>query len=38
MESDKQVVLVAQKTPSEDNPSIADIYEVGTSGNDPAAA
>jgi ATP-dependent Lon protease len=30
MESDKQVVLVAQKTPSEDNPSIADIYEVGT--------
>ena len=30
MESDKQVVLVAQKTPSEDNPSITDIYEVGT--------
>ena len=30
MESDKQVVLVAQKTPSEDNPSIDDIYEVGT--------
>ncbi|MDA9877414.1 endopeptidase La [bacterium] len=30
MESDKQIVLVAQKTPSEDNPSIADIYEVGT--------
>ncbi|MEJ6773932.1 MAG: endopeptidase La [Porticoccaceae bacterium] len=30
MESDKQVVLVAQKTPSEDNPSIDDIYDVGT--------
>ena len=30
MESDKQIILVAQKTPSEDNPSIADVYEVGT--------
>jgi ATP-dependent Lon protease len=30
MESDKQIVLVAQKNPAEDNPSLEDIYQVGT--------
>jgi ATP-dependent Lon protease len=30
MDSDKQIVLVAQKMPSEDSPKLADIYEVGT--------
>jgi len=30
MESDKQIVLVAQKNPAEDNPSIEDVYQVGT--------
>lgn len=30
MESDKQIVLVAQKNPSEDNPSVEDVYQVGT--------
>ena len=30
MESDKQIVLVAQKNPAEDNPSVVDVYEVGT--------
>ena len=30
MESDKQIVLVAQKNPAEDNPSLQDIYQVGT--------
>ena len=29
MESDKQIVLVAQKNPAEDNPSVGDVYEVG---------
>ncbi|MDG1165031.1 MAG: LON peptidase substrate-binding domain-containing protein, partial [Porticoccaceae bacterium] len=30
MESGKQIILVAQKNPSEDNPSIEDVYQVGT--------
>ncbi|HIG67868.1 MAG TPA: endopeptidase La [Porticoccaceae bacterium] len=30
MEADKQVVLVAQKDPSEDNPGAEDVYKVGT--------
>ena len=30
MENNKQVVLVAQKNPGEDNPKIDDIYAVGT--------
>ena len=30
MESDKQIVLVAQKNPAEDDPSLEDIYQVGT--------
>jgi len=30
MENNKQVVLVAQKNPGEDNPKIDDIYTVGT--------
>ena len=30
MESDKQIVLVAQKNPAEDNPRIEDVYQVGT--------
>jgi len=30
MEADKQVVLVAQKDPSEDNPGVEDVYKVGT--------
>ena len=30
MSSGKQVVLVTQKDPAEDNPSLNDIYEIGT--------
>ena len=30
MENNKQVVLVAQKNPAEDNPKLDDIYAVGT--------
>lgn len=30
MDSDKQVVLVTQKNPSEDNPKIDDVYQIGT--------
>jgi len=30
MESDKQIVLVAQKDPSEDEPGAQDVYKVGT--------
>jgi ATP-dependent Lon protease len=30
MESNKQILLVAQKSAGEDNPDIADIYDVGT--------
>ena len=30
MENNKQVVLVAQKNPGEDNPKIEDIYTIGT--------
>ena len=30
MENNKQVVLVAQKNPAEDNPKLNDIYAVGT--------
>lgn len=30
MESDKQIVLVAQKNPAEDNPGVEDVYQVGT--------
>ena len=30
MELDKQIILVAQRNPSEDNPGIEDVYEVGT--------
>ena len=30
MEADKQVVLVAQKDPSVDNPGAEDVYTVGT--------
>ena len=30
MREDKQILLVAQKNASEDNPSVADIYRVGT--------
>jgi len=33
MDSDKQVVLITQKDPSEDNPKIDDIYQVGTQAN-----
>ncbi|MEM9469301.1 MAG: endopeptidase La [Pseudomonadota bacterium] len=33
MQGDKQVLLVTQKTPSEDNPSEEDLYTVGTIGN-----
>ncbi|MBG77864.1 MAG: endopeptidase La [Alphaproteobacteria bacterium] len=32
MENDKQVVLVTQKSPSEDEPTADDLYEVGTIG------
>ena len=30
MESDKHIVLVAQKDPSDDDPALDDIYKVGT--------
>lgn len=30
MASDKQVLLVAQRNPAEDNPNIQDLYEIGT--------
>ena len=30
MREDKQIVLVAQKNASDDNPSVDDIYRVGT--------
>ena len=30
MESNKQILLVAQKSAGEDNPDVADIYNVGT--------
>src|SRR3990172_6605172 len=30
MESNKQILLVAQRSAGEDNPEIADIYDVGT--------
>ena len=30
MEADKQIVLVAQKDPSEDDPGVDDVYQVGT--------
>ena len=30
MENNKQVVLVAQKNPTEDNPKLDDLYRVGT--------
>ena len=33
MESDKQVVLVTQKDPSEDNPKADDIHQIGTLAN-----
>ena len=33
MESDKQVMLVAQKSASEDDPGEQDIYKIGTVGN-----
>jgi ATP-dependent Lon protease len=32
MEDDKQIILVSQKNPSEDDPSADDIYDVGTIG------
>jgi ATP-dependent Lon protease len=32
MQDDKQILLVAQKNAADDNPSIEDIYEVGTIG------
>ncbi|MFP4098825.1 MAG: endopeptidase La [Alphaproteobacteria bacterium] len=32
MHTDKQIVLVTQKNPSEDNPSPEDLYSVGTMG------
>ncbi len=30
MENDKQIVLVAQKDPSDDDPTLEDVYKVGT--------
>ncbi|MDO8289342.1 MAG: endopeptidase La [Parvibaculum sp.] len=32
MQDDKQILLVAQKNAADDNPSIEDIYEIGTIG------
>ncbi len=32
MHSDKQIILVTQKTPTEDDPSAGDLYSVGTIG------
>lgn len=33
MQEDKQILLVTQKSPSEDEPSSDDLYEIGTIGN-----
>ncbi len=33
MEEDKQILLVTQKSPSEDDPKAEDLYQVGTIGN-----
>jgi len=33
MEDDKQILLMTQKSPSDDNPNGDDLYEVGTIGN-----
>ena len=33
MQEDKKIVLVTQKTPSEDDPTADDLYDVGTIGN-----
>ena len=33
MQEDKQILLITQKSPSEDEPSADDLYEVGTIGN-----
>jgi ATP-dependent Lon protease len=33
MQDDKQILLVAQKNAADDNPNIADIYDVGTIGS-----
>ncbi|MFZ2469145.1 MAG: endopeptidase La [Parvibaculum sedimenti] len=33
MQDDKQILLVAQKNAADDNPEIADIYDVGTIGS-----
>ncbi|MDE1174137.1 MAG: endopeptidase La [Parvibaculaceae bacterium] len=33
MQEDKQILLVAQKNPGDDNPGIEDIYDVGTIGS-----
>ena len=32
MEKDKQIILLTQKTPSEDDPSADDLYTIGTVG------
>ena len=32
MRTDKQIVLLTQKTPSEDDPKTEDLYDVGTIG------
>ena len=33
MDKDKQIVLVAQRNPAEDNPSLDDLYQIGTLAN-----
>ena len=33
MQEDKQILLITQKSPSEDDPSAKDLYQVGTIGN-----
>jgi ATP-dependent Lon protease len=33
MQEDKQILLMTQKSPSDDNPGADDLYEVGTVGN-----
>ena len=33
MEEEKQILLITQKSPSEDDPSAEDLYDVGTIGN-----
>ncbi|MEM9469652.1 MAG: LON peptidase substrate-binding domain-containing protein, partial [Pseudomonadota bacterium] len=33
MQEDKQILLITQKSPSEDDPQAADLYNVGTIGN-----